>query len=133
LYLTDNFLVTHNTMAQMRRMAWTDGVIPLQTILAAEINRSLLPEFDSRPGSRMMFDLARVPALWEDQNEKHDRVRKDLMSRMITVAEARRETGREADASHDVYVQPVNVIQLPSSGVAEEVAPKPTEESVTEE
>ena len=114
------------TMKEMRRMAWTDGMIPLQTIVADEIQRTLLPDFEARTTStRVAFDLTRVPALWEDQNERHDRVRKDLLSRMITVGEARRETGRDADATHDIYVQPVNVIQLSASGEAEHVPPTP--------
>ena len=115
LYLTDNFLVTHNTMKENRRMAWTDCIIPNQQIIADELERSLLVEFLTGSAvERVRFDTTHVPALWEDQNEKHDRVRADFLSSMITRGEARRETGRPADASHDVYVQPVNLIQLGS-------------------
>jgi len=110
------------TMKEMRQLAWTGGIIPLQEIMADEIDRSLLPDFDARALSgtaRMRFDTSRVRALWEDNNEKHDRVRKDYLASIITRAEARRETGRPADdAKDDVYVQPVNVIQLPESGIA---------------
>lgn len=117
------------TMKEMRQLAWTGGIIPLQEIMADEIDRSLLPDFDPRAKSgtaRMRFDTSRVRALWEDNNEKHDRVRKDMLAGMITRAEARRETGRPADDSKDdVYVQPVNVIQLPESGIAPQ-QPKPS-------
>jgi hypothetical protein len=45
-----------------------------------------------------------VRALWEDQNEKHMRVREDYKATLIDRAEARRETGRAARTEDvDVY------------------------------
>ncbi|MFQ5705542.1 MAG: phage portal protein [Gemmatimonadales bacterium] len=110
------------TMQQMRQLAWTGSLIPTQEIIADEICRSLIHEFGGNPDEqRMRFDISQVKALWEDKNEKHDRVRKDMMARMITVGEARLELGYPADDSHDVYVQPVNVIQIPSDTAVDDV------------
>ena len=44
--------------------------------------------------ARMAFDTTKVRALWEDNNEKHQRVREDYKAGVIDLAEARRETGR---------------------------------------
>lgn len=101
------------TMKEMRQLAWTGGVIPLQRIMAAKLTHALLPEFQT--GSevfRVRFDASQVRALWEDANEKHDRIRKDVQAGILTVAEAQRLLGYPVDDERDVYLQPVNLIQL---------------------
>jgi HK97 family phage portal protein len=84
------------TMRELRQLAWTGCIIPMQEELSDEINRSLLPEFEAtrRFTARMTFDTTKVRALWEDNNEKHTRVREDYKAGVIDLAEARRETGR---------------------------------------
>lgn len=83
------------TMKEMRQLAWTTGIIPLQEMIADEINRSLLPEFTQQPRrDYMRFDTSKVRALWEDTNEKHDRIRKDFQAKLIDRATALREMGR---------------------------------------
>ncbi len=99
------------TMREMRRMAWTDGLIPLQEIMADELERSLLPEFNGE-NTRVRFDLSSVPALWEEANEKHDRVRKDTLAGIITVAKAQELLNYPVDEDRNVYVQPTNLIQI---------------------
>lgn len=91
------------TMKEMRQLAWASGVIPQQKLIATEIMRSLLPDF-TPPGERrrvrFLFDTTQVRALWEDNNEKHLRVREDYKAGLIDRATALRETGRpttEAD------------------------------------
>ena len=100
------------TMREMRRMAWTDGLIPLQEITADEFERSLLPEFNGE-NTRVRFDLSSVPALWEEANEKHDRVRKDTLAGIIKVTKAQELLNYPVDMERDVYLQPANLIQLP--------------------
>lgn len=94
------------TMKEMRQLAWTGGIIPLQRIIAAEIQRSLLPEFekDKRQRATFEFDISRVRALWEDASEKHDRIRKDFQAKLIDRATALREMGRPwTDADKGIY------------------------------
>jgi HK97 family phage portal protein len=111
------------TMKEMRQLAWTGGLMPMQRIIAEEIDRSLLPGFEGDEDqilvdARMRFDTTQVRALWEDTADKHDRVRKDYLAGIARRSEARRETGRPVaeDGSDDVYVQPVNVVQLGPNG-----------------
>jgi phage portal protein BeeE len=110
------------TMKEMRQLAWTGGLMPMQRIISEEIDRSLLPGFEGDEekillDARMRFDTTQVRALWEDTADKHDRVRKDYLAGIVMRSEARRETGRPATEDDDVYVQPVNVVQLGSNGL----------------
>lgn len=84
------------TMKEMRQLAWTGGLIPLQRAIAKQINRQLLPEFETgrRQSARFTFDVTQVRALWEDNNEKHTRVREDYRAGLIDRWTALRETGR---------------------------------------
>lgn len=101
------------TMKELRQLAWTGGVIPLQRIMAAKIGRDLLPEFQERhPLFRVRFDTSQVRALWEDANEKHDRIRKDVQAGILTVAQAQKLLGYPIDEDRDVYLQPGNLLQL---------------------
>lgn len=101
------------TMRELRRMAWTDGVIPLQETVASQVRRQLLPEFDGPFNrTRVRFDLSRVPALMEEQDEKHGRVRADYLAGIIRRDVAKRELGYAVaeDGSDEIYVQPTNVV-----------------------
>lgn len=115
------------TMKEMRQLAWTGGLMPIQKIVSEEIDRSLLPDFDPaavKAGTiRMRYDTTQVRALWEDTADKHSRIRADYLGGLITRAEARRETGRSAGPGDDMYVQPVNVVQLDKSGAPIPIAP----------
>lgn len=111
------------TMKEMRQLAWTGCVIPMQEIVADECDRSLIPEFEKGTNRRMRFDTSKVRALWEDANEKHDRIRKDVMAGIITVKQAQQLLGYTIDEERDVYLQPVNLIQLPD-GTLGSVAPQ---------
>ena len=84
------------TMKEMRQLAWTGGIIPIQRIIAKEIMRSLLPDFEAgkRQKARFTFDVSKVRALWEDNNEKHTRVREDFKAKLIDRSTALREVGR---------------------------------------
>jgi hypothetical protein len=114
------------TMKEMRQLAWTGGLMPLQRIISETIDRCLLPGFegldddhvDDLVDTRMRFDTTQVRALWEDIADKHDRARKDYLAGIAMRSEARKETGRPpaTDGSDDVYVQPVNVVQLGPDG-----------------
>lgn len=103
------------TMREMRRMAWTDCVMPLQTMIAEQVGRQLLPEVMAQPNrTRLIFDTSHVPALMEDQVEKHARVRADYLAGMIQRKTAKEELGYPIaqDDSDEVYAQPMNVMLM---------------------
>jgi HK97 family phage portal protein len=117
------------TMKEMRQLAWTGGIMPLQNIIGKTVDRCLLSDtiFDGvqdyvppppnrRGAIRMRFDNNQVRALWEDNASKHDRIRKDYLAGVIMRSEARKETGRPYTTDDDVYVQPTTVQQLDANG-----------------
>ena len=112
------------TMRELRQLAWTGGIIPMQEIIADEVNRSLMPEFQESAGARMRFDTSKVRALWEDTNEKHDRIRKDVMAGILPVDQGQALLGYPKDEDRAVYLQPVNLLQLADGSMAT-VAPAP--------
>jgi HK97 family phage portal protein len=110
------------TMRELRQLTWTGGILPLQRNVGKQIQRQLMSEFevDKRQLAKFTFDDTQVRALWEDQNEKHTRVREDYKATLIDRAEARRETGRAARTEDvDVY------FSAPTAGTATTDTPPP--------
>ena len=117
------------TMRELRQLAWTGCIIPMQEAMSDEINRSLLLEFESgkRFNAQMAFDTTRVRALWEDNNEKHTRVREDYKANVIDRAEARRETNRA------VRPEDEGVYYTATTAETNSDKPKPKPKPATEE
>ncbi len=110
LYLTDNFIVTHNTMRELARLAWAGCIMPMQKIMAGALDRALLPDFYAEPtGFRTAFDATEVRAVWEDEKEKGDRVARLFTSGVIKRSEARAEIGYSTDEGDDLFVLPTTV------------------------
>jgi HK97 family phage portal protein len=122
------------TMKEMRQLAWTGGIIPMQEAIASEINRSLLPEFekDRRGKAQFCFDTSKVRALWEDNNEKHTRIREDYKAGLIDRATANRELGRPvSDADKGVFYSAAK--PEPAKDPTEDPKPTPSPTSEGEE
>lgn len=103
------------TMREMRRMAWTDAVIPMQETVAMQLTHQLLPDFEKEnllPRTRVRFDTSSVPALMEDQGEKHERVRADYLAGLIKRSTAKQILGYPVEPEDEVYAQPMNVMIL---------------------
>ena len=106
------------TMKELRRSGWTECIIPNQSIIASQSDRSLISEYEKDISRfRLRFDYSQVPALWEDAKEKHERIRKDVLAGVITVKQAQQLLGYPIDDERDVYLQPVNLIQLPDGSM----------------
>jgi len=101
------------TMTEMRKLAWTNGVLPLARSLADEINRSLLPEWGDARMLEAVWDTDEVLALQEDEDQKTERWGKRLASGGITVFEYRTALGMKADDSHRFYLRPIAAIEVP--------------------
>lgn len=84
------------TMAEMREQAYESCLIPVQRLLAADLNRQLIPEFGDRRKLRVGFDLSEVRVLQDDQNERHGRAREDLKAGLVTLNQALQMIGEDA-------------------------------------
>jgi len=102
------------TMRELRQLAWHNGVIPLQQIVASTLQRSLLPDLSK--GQVVEFDNSDVAALADDENKHVERVTSLVKASIWTRGEGRVETGKEAGPNDDVYLLPLNVLEVPVSG-----------------
>jgi hypothetical protein len=126
LYLTDNFIVTHNTMGEMRRLAWQNGIIPVQRILAAELSRTLLPQFEANPDRFVVaWDYDEVQALQEDQNDLAKRYQTLVTAGILKVSEAREALGYESDENDEIYLRPISLEPVDPKDQMPEPAPMP--------
>ncbi len=108
-------------------MAWEDGIIPMQGAMAEDLEQQLLPDFEEDTSTtRVRFDTSRVAALQEEEGLKHDKIRKDVAAGIITVSQGQALLGYPVDEKRNVYVQPVNIIQLPDGVVPAPASQEPT-------
>lgn len=100
------------TLAEMRRLAWVNGVLPILRVFAGEIGRSLLPAFPGRGRLEAGFDLDRVAALVEDDATRAKRWDTMVKGGWAEVAEAREGMGLTVDESHRIFLRPSNAFQV---------------------
>ena len=120
-----------STMDAARASLWDETLIPLYQELAADLTRGLKPEYDDTADAFdfLEFDLSTVKALQEDEDAKHDRIRKDVEAGIYTIQEARRILGEEdAYKAGDLLmlgsrVQPMRVEEAQKGAPAQETAP----------
>ena len=113
------------TMAELRKLAWHNGVLPMGRQFVDELQRSLLPLYDRDARSSQLevyWETDDVPALQEDEAKAIERKLKELAGGAITLWDYRTETGREADDSHKVYFRPINLIEVPEGQPGKTIA-----------
>ncbi len=122
---------TYSNARSLREFFTETTLAPLWRIYAAQLSRSLLPDFDTRVDRRIRFDTTDVRALQEDQNDLWKRVGGAVRDGFATVADARRTVGLDVDESHDVFLRGLNVVEVPVEGEPEE-EPVPTADELEE-
>jgi hypothetical protein len=97
----------YNNMDAAIKSAFDNGIAPLHTIVADTASRKLAPEFGSDSAKlRIWFDYSTIPALQEDQNALHTRVREDYKAGIIDLWTANTELGRPVtDDMKGVYAK----------------------------
>ena len=76
---------------EFRRMWWEDSLVPQYSMIAAELNADLAPEYGGN--ITMAWDYSEVPALQEDRSERWKRASDGVMQGWATINEARKEAG----------------------------------------
>lgn len=129
----------HNTYSnneQQREAFMEQTMIPLWRLVAEELSRTLLPDFERDPTKvRIAFDTTLVRALQENENEKMTRIRELTGGPILTLNEARSAAGYPAVEGGEAFYIP-NTITLtqidnlippePEALPAEDVAPDGT-------
>jgi hypothetical protein len=85
---------------EMRKLAWSNGVLPMARMFADELQRSLVGQFHREPTERVGWDTSAVVALQEDEDKRQTRWKEALGSGAVTVFEYRMGIGLPADDSH---------------------------------
>jgi HK97 family phage portal protein len=118
------------TMREMVKLAWQGGIEPNQAIMADELDRSLLTEFQTNTDLfRTWFDTTQVEALTESPKERTDRVALLVKENIIKISQAQRELGYPVDDSQDKYAReltPAPVASPPSAALNPSPPPDPT-------
>ncbi|HXT34768.1 MAG TPA: phage portal protein [Chloroflexota bacterium] len=114
-----------STMEAARGSLWDETLIPLYQELAADLSRGMKPEYDDTADEFdfLEFDLSTVKALQEDEDAKHDRVRKDVEAGILSVQEARAILGHEQEYEKDALLMLGSRIQPMLAAAAVEGAP----------
>jgi HK97 family phage portal protein len=109
---------TYANFAEAREAAYESFIIPLQRLLAAELNAQLVPDFGDPQRLRVAFDLSAVRVLQADENARAARISQQLASGRLTLNEARALEGLPPLAGGDVLLLPRGAQPLPAAALA---------------
>jgi len=107
------------TLKEERKLSWQNGIIPIQRIVAGELENHLLPLMERNTrNTHVTFDNSEVSALQEDETERIKRVTSLVDGGLWTVAEGREETGKEVTPADNVYLRDMSKIEVPRGRAA---------------
>ena len=113
-----------STTKEARASFWDETLVPLYRELAADLTRGLRDEYGDF--DYLEFDLSTVQALQEDENQKSERVIKQLHAGLISVQEGRVDLGREPEfEAGAILVMPDNISGLPADQLDAPPEPAP--------
>ena len=108
---------TYNNTRELREFFTEQKLIPLWKMVSSELTHQLLePDYGITDGGICEFDITKVRALSEDMDELYKRVNTGVQGGWITIGEARKVVGLEADDRHDIYLRPLNTVQITEDG-----------------
>lgn len=102
------------TMNELRRLAWTNAIIPRQRNIAQEIGRALLPAFTRGRQTerlRVRFDHSEVAALQEERDRLFRRADMGVRGGWLMVDQAKRMIGITPEDSDKVYLRGFNLME----------------------
>lgn len=112
------------TMKELRRLAWTSCLQPMQRSLARQVSSELIPEFQTQERRfRLWFDVSSVPAFQEEETELARRVDLLVKGGILRVDRGQEMLGLEVDENQAVYLRPMGSIAVPADGSAPEPPP----------
>lgn len=113
---------TFANFGEARETAVEEALIPLWGDFARVIQKRIMPDFVGKLRRQMVvdFDLSEVRVLKEDQDKIADRMERLVTAGIAKVSEAREKLGLSVEDEHDIYLRPLNLIEVPSGPEAEE-------------
>ena len=108
---------TYNNTRELREFFTEQKLIPLWKMVSSELTHQLLePDYGITNGAECEFDYTKVRALSEDMDDLYKRVNTGVQGGWITIGEARKVVGLEADERHNIYLRPLNTVQITEDG-----------------
>ena len=109
---------TFNNTKELREFFTEQKLVPMWRTVANELTHQLLvPDFKD-VSLRAEYDINSVRALQPDMDNMYKRVNMGVAGGWITIGEARQVVGLSSDDKHDVYLRPLNMIQVDTEGNA---------------
>jgi len=113
------------TMAELVKLAWRNGVLPVLGAMADEMDRSVLTDFGNVAGLSMGYDTSEVAALQEDRNQAATAWNTMVGGGWAEVAEGREGMNLPVDDSHHIFLRPAMSLEVPAGG--HKASPGPVE------
>ena len=108
---------TYSNTKELREFFTESKMVPMWNMVAQDLTHQLLrPEFNGSDNEYVEFDISNVRALADDKDNLYKRMNTAVQGGWVTIGEARKVVGLEADERHDVYLRPLNMIQVTEDG-----------------
>jgi HK97 family phage portal protein len=108
---------TYSNTKELREFFTESKMVPMWTMVAQDLTHQLLrPEFGGGDNQYVEYDIDNVRALAVDKDNLYKRMNTAVQGGWVTIGEARKVVGLEADNRHDVYLRPLNMIQVTEDG-----------------
>lgn len=112
------------TMKELREMAYEDGIIPIQRMIAPELETQLLAEFEPNPRDfKVTFDLSQVRVLQDDQDSLNTRTVAAFNGGVLYLDEARQAIGYESGPNDRIRRVPFSTTEVFEGQTVEQVTP----------
>ena len=115
------------TMGELRKLAWTNGVLPLLRSFADEVERSLAELLSA--GDQVGHDTDGVAALAEDRLTQAQQWAAGVTAGAVLVSEFREAMGLDVDDSHRIFLRPFSAVEVANGAPPRLPAPPPALES----
>ena len=103
---------TFSNMSEAREMAYENGIIPVQRLIATDLTTQLMPEFETATNFMFGFENDKIRILQEDRTSEANRASTLYQGGVITRAEARLLTGFEATDNDNIFRAPTNLNEV---------------------
>ena len=104
---------TFANMAEAREQAWESGLIPIQALIADDLTNQLLHDFeDDDATAQVYFDYSDVRVLQADATDLARRWRELVEGSIAKRSEARAALDLPVEPNDDVYLMPMNKIEV---------------------
>jgi len=117
---------TYNNLANLKKSAFEECLIPTWQAFEKTIARQLLPDFERDTTSiDCEFDTSEIRALQENQSEKETRAIAAWQAGVTTLNETRAQFGYDPDPAGDYYLQPNSATPTMPSKAIEKIENPP--------